>query len=211
MDVSWGPQEQIWHLTEHCRACQKGKAWQEHCSEKNSRTWLWASALLVYRGPWISSDSCPSSSHPEPICRVTLSPHQPQPTPPQWPHLLPCIRKRFLIWYSSWFISFWWGKFYFKFIPIFHLQSQEFYNTFYLEIISDLKKNYKNIEIIPTYPSPSFPKCKTFITLYHFLTLPFFAYMLTLCEWKSLSHVWFFATLWTIQSMEFSRLEKWSG
>ena len=28
---------------------------------------------------------------------------------------------------------------------------------------------------------------------------------------KSLSHVWLFATLWTIQSMEFSRPEYWSG
>ena len=30
-------------------------------------------------------------------------------------------------------------------------------------------------------------------------------------EWKSLSHVWLFATPWTIQSMEFSRPEDWSG
>ena len=30
-------------------------------------------------------------------------------------------------------------------------------------------------------------------------------------KWKSLSHVWLFATLWTIQSMEFSRPEHWSG
>ena len=177
MDVSWGPQEQIWHLTEHCRACQKGKAWQEHCSEKNSRTWLWASALLVYRGPWISSDSCPSSSHPEPICRVTLSPHQPQPIPPQWPHLLPCIRKRFLIWYSSWFISFWWGKFYFKFIPIFHLQSQEFYNTFYLEIISDLKKIARigNIKVNSYIFYPDSPIVNI---LSHFLSVSLFSFLL---------------------------------
>ena len=105
MDVSCSPQGQTRHLTEHFRACQKGKAWEEHCSEKNPRTWLWASALLVYRGPWICSDICPSSSHLEPICRVTLSPHEPQPTP-QWPHLLPCIRKHFPIWYSSCFIFF---------------------------------------------------------------------------------------------------------
>lgn len=177
MDVSWGPQEQIWHLTEHCRACQKGKAWQEHCSEKNSRTWLWASALLVYRGPWISSDSCPSSSHPEPICRVTLSPHQPQPTPPQWPHLLPCIRKRFLIWYSSWFISFWWGKFYFKFIPIFHLQSQEFYNTFYLEIISDLKK-IARIGKIKVNSYIFYPDSPIVNILSHFLSVSLFSFLL---------------------------------
>ena len=31
------------------------------------------------------------------------------------------------------------------------------------------------------------------------------------CVWKSLSHVWLFATPWTIQSMEFSRPEYWSG
>ena len=30
-------------------------------------------------------------------------------------------------------------------------------------------------------------------------------------EWKSLSCVWLFATQWTIQSMEFSRPEFWSG
>ena len=30
-------------------------------------------------------------------------------------------------------------------------------------------------------------------------------------QWKSLSRVWLFATPWTIQSMEFSRLEYWSG
>ena len=33
----------------------------------------------------------------------------------------------------------------------------------------------------------------------------------TLSEWKSLSHVQLFATPWTIQSMEFSRPEHWSG
>ena len=32
-----------------------------------------------------------------------------------------------------------------------------------------------------------------------------------LVKWKSLSCVWLFATLWTIQSMEFSRPEYWSG
>jgi len=30
-------------------------------------------------------------------------------------------------------------------------------------------------------------------------------------KWKSLSHVWLFATAWTVQSMEFSRPEYWSG
>ena len=30
-------------------------------------------------------------------------------------------------------------------------------------------------------------------------------------KWKLLSHVWLFATPWTIQSMEFSRPEDWSG
>ena len=30
-------------------------------------------------------------------------------------------------------------------------------------------------------------------------------------KWKSLSHVWFFATPWTIQLMEFSRPEYWVG
>ena len=30
-------------------------------------------------------------------------------------------------------------------------------------------------------------------------------------KWKSLSHVWLFVTPWTIQSMEFSRPEYWSG
>ena len=30
-------------------------------------------------------------------------------------------------------------------------------------------------------------------------------------KWKSLSHVWLFATPWTIQPMEFSRTEHWSG
>ena len=33
----------------------------------------------------------------------------------------------------------------------------------------------------------------------------------TLKKWKSLSHVQLFATPWTIQSMEFSRPEYWSG
>ena len=31
------------------------------------------------------------------------------------------------------------------------------------------------------------------------------------CEWKSLSCIQLFATPWTIQSMEFSRPEYWSG
>ena len=30
-------------------------------------------------------------------------------------------------------------------------------------------------------------------------------------KWKSLSYVWLFATAWTIQSMNFSRPEYWSG
>ena len=30
-------------------------------------------------------------------------------------------------------------------------------------------------------------------------------------KWKLLSHVWLFVTPWTIQSMEFSRLEYWNG
>ena len=30
-------------------------------------------------------------------------------------------------------------------------------------------------------------------------------------KWKSLSHVWLFATLWTVQALEFSRPECWSG
>ena len=30
-------------------------------------------------------------------------------------------------------------------------------------------------------------------------------------KWKSFSHVWFFATPWTIQSVELSRPEYWSG
>ena len=30
-------------------------------------------------------------------------------------------------------------------------------------------------------------------------------------KWKSLSHLWLFATPWTIQSMKFSRPEYWSG
>ena len=30
-------------------------------------------------------------------------------------------------------------------------------------------------------------------------------------KWKSLSHLWLFATPWTVQSMEFSRPECWSG
>ena len=30
-------------------------------------------------------------------------------------------------------------------------------------------------------------------------------------EWKLLSHVWLFATLWTLQSMGFSRPEYWRG
>ena len=30
-------------------------------------------------------------------------------------------------------------------------------------------------------------------------------------KWKSLSRVWLFVTAWTIQSMEFSRPEYWSG
>ena len=34
---------------------------------------------------------------------------------------------------------------------------------------------------------------------------------ITSSEWKLLSHVWLFATPWTIQSMEFSRPEYWSG
>ena len=34
---------------------------------------------------------------------------------------------------------------------------------------------------------------------------------LTPAKWKSLSRVWLFATPWTIQSLEFSRPEYWSG
>ena len=30
-------------------------------------------------------------------------------------------------------------------------------------------------------------------------------------KWKSLSHIWLFVTLWTIQSVEFSRPQYWSG
>ena len=30
-------------------------------------------------------------------------------------------------------------------------------------------------------------------------------------KWQSLSHVWLFVILWTIQSMEFSRPESWNG
>ena len=30
-------------------------------------------------------------------------------------------------------------------------------------------------------------------------------------KWNSFSHVWLFTTPWTIQSMEFSRPEYWSG
>ena len=30
-------------------------------------------------------------------------------------------------------------------------------------------------------------------------------------KWKSLSRVWLFVTLWTIQYMEFSTPEYWSG
>ena len=33
----------------------------------------------------------------------------------------------------------------------------------------------------------------------------------SLWKWKSLSWVWFFVTPWTIESMEFSRPEYWSG
>ena len=36
--------------------------------------------------------------------------------------------------------------------------------------------------------------------------------VVTACwKWKLLSHVWLFATPWSIQSMEFSRPEYWSG
>ena len=35
-------------------------------------------------------------------------------------------------------------------------------------------------------------------------------YCLAQWKWKSLSHVWLFATLWNIQFMEFSRPEYWS-
>ena len=35
--------------------------------------------------------------------------------------------------------------------------------------------------------------------------------LVLLWKWKSLSHVWLFVTPWTIQSMEFSRSEYWSG
>jgi len=37
------------------------------------------------------------------------------------------------------------------------------------------------------------------------------AYTQTKWKWKSLSHFWLFVTSWTIQSMEFSRPEYWSG
>ena len=35
--------------------------------------------------------------------------------------------------------------------------------------------------------------------------------LVSVSEWKSLSCVWLFVTLWTIQSMEFSRPQYWSG
>ena len=35
--------------------------------------------------------------------------------------------------------------------------------------------------------------------------------MMIVSEWKSHSHVWLFATPWTMQSMEFFRPEYWSG
>ena len=41
----------------------------------------------------------------------------------------------------------------------------------------------------------------------HFLSQPFLLWL----KWKLLSHVQLFATPWTIQSMEFSRPEYWSG
>ena len=37
------------------------------------------------------------------------------------------------------------------------------------------------------------------------------AYIQTKWKWKSFSHFWLFVTPWTIQSMEFSRSEYWSG
>ena len=45
-------------------------------------------------------------------------------------------------------------------------------------------------------------------------SIPFFSLHIFLfldVKWKSLSHVWLFVTPWTIQSMEFSRSEYWSG
>ena len=36
-------------------------------------------------------------------------------------------------------------------------------------------------------------------------------YKYGMSEWKSLSCVWLFVTPWTVQAMEFSRLEYWSG
>ena len=46
------------------------------------------------------------------------------------------------------------------------------------------------------------------------VTIPLFRFIFaTLCEvkWKSFSCVWLFVIPWTIQSMEFSRPEYWSG
>ena len=42
-------------------------------------------------------------------------------------------------------------------------------------------------------------------------TVTTFSYNEWVSEWKALSRVWLFATPWTIQSMECSRPEHWSG
>jgi len=49
--------------------------------------------------------------------------------------------------------------------------------------------------------------------LFIFVSLSFKSslYILDEVKWKSLSRVWLFETPWTIESMEFSRLEHWSG
>ena len=72
---------------------------------------------------------------------ATLQSHsQPTPTTANTTVTSPLTLYQEALPHSSCFIFFWWGKFYLKFIPTFHLRSQEFYNTFYLEIISDLQK-----------------------------------------------------------------------
>ena len=95
-------------------------------------TSVWGTLNLLWYLSFIFPSGANLQSHPQPTPTTANTTVTSPLTLYQeaFPHLI----------FKLFYLFFWWGKFYFKFIPIFHLRSQEFYNTFYLEIISDLEK-----------------------------------------------------------------------
>ena len=63
------------------------------------------------------------------------------------------------------------------------------------------------VEHVPELPIPDFQKESKCSAINHYYLHKQFRTV----KWKSLSHVWLFATPWSIQSMEFSRLEYWNA